>query len=342
MSITGAVTLQWTVFSERHDPIVNVRGSITWRRGDAIYGLLCAIPAALVALGDVPNGLSLAFGVLPATIVGVGPTRRERAAAIVAGTVMGLSILTGSLLAGTPWLAVLTLLALCPAAALLARRRRRAGMLALTLGLPLVGIGFSFSDPADTVGLAVLLALGSVFGWVVALAWPARPAPAATDGPLPDLLGYGVRLGIAGAIAAAIGFAAGWDHVGWACAACILVMRPAPDLVESRGIGRLLSVLAGGSVAVVLSRLTDEGAIYAVAILLALMGASATHSSRWYITSAFSTFLALSLLTYGATSDAAAGRLNERMGETLLGVGLAFVFGTLIPLAQRRRVAAAE
>ncbi|MGP8830464.1 FUSC family protein, partial [Klebsiella quasipneumoniae] len=78
----------------------------------------------------------------------------------------------------------------------------------------------------------------------------------------PTLIGYGVRLGAAGAIAAAIGFAADWDHAGWACAACLLVMRPSPDLVTSRGVGRLVSVLLGAVVGVVLAELTGSGTVY--------------------------------------------------------------------------------
>ena len=37
---------------------------------------------------------------------------------------------------------------------------------------------------------------------------------------------YGLCLGLAGATAAAIGFALDFDHVGWAATAAMLVMRP--------------------------------------------------------------------------------------------------------------------
>ena len=310
---------------------------IAWRWSDALYGLVCAVPAALVALDDVPRGLAFAFGVLPGVIVGVGPRRRRRASVVVVGTLMGASILIGSLLAEVPWLAVASLPVLCVGAALLARRHRRVGMLALTLALPLVGVGLSYTDRSTTAGLALLLALGSCFAFLVALAWPEQPesAPAPpVDAPATDLLPYGLRLGVAAAIAAAIGFAADWDHVGWAAAACMLVMRPAPDLVTTRAVGRILSVVVGAVAAVALAELTEDGGVYAIAIVVVLVGASATRTSRWYVTSAFTTFVALSLLAYGTTGAEAAGRFNERVAETILGVALAFVFGTLLPQAE--------
>jgi hypothetical protein len=55
------------------------------------------------------------------------------------------------------------------------------------------------------------------------------------------------------------------------------------------------------------------------------------------VTSAFTTFLVFLLLLYSDPHDATR-RFNERVLETLLGVGLAYVFGLRLPaLAQRRR-----
>jgi uncharacterized membrane protein YccC len=51
-------------------------------------------------------------------------------------------------------------------------------------------------------------------------------------------LGYGVRVGLASAVCAAICFAFHFDHVGWAAAAALLVMRPEPPTLRLRAIGR--------------------------------------------------------------------------------------------------------
>ena len=56
---------------------------------------------------------------------------------------------------------------------------------------------------------------------------------------------YGVRLGLAGAVSAGLGFALDLDHKGWATAACLLVMRPTPEMTKLRGAGRAISVSVG-------------------------------------------------------------------------------------------------
>jgi uncharacterized membrane protein YccC len=68
----------------------------------------------------------------------------------------------------------------------------------------------------------------------------------------------------------------------------------------------------------------------------AVAGAAATHRSRWYVTSAFTTFLVFLLLLDGRPEDAGS-RFNERLLETLLGVSLAYLFGLALPAVARRR-----
>jgi hypothetical protein len=97
--------------------------------------------------------------VLPALIVGVQPTRRRRPLVIVVGALIGASIVIGSLLSHQPWLAVLGIFLLAVGAAELASRRP-VGRLLMTLGLPLVAVGFSYTDLAEACGLAVVMALG--------------------------------------------------------------------------------------------------------------------------------------------------------------------------------------
>ena len=70
--------------------------------------------------------------------------------------------------------------------------------------------------------------------------------------------------------------------------------------------------------------------------MAAVVGAGATHRSRWYVTPAFTTFLMFLLLLYGRPQDAAS-RFSERVLETLLGVGIAYVFGLGLPALARRR-----
>ena len=71
-------------------------------------------------------------------------------------------------------------------------------------------------------------------------------------------------------------------------------------------------------------------------MIAAVAGAAGTHRSRWYVTPAFTTFLVFLLLLY-AHPESAASRFNERLLETLLGVGLAHAYGLALPALVRRR-----
>ena len=118
--------------------------------------------------------------------------------------------------------------------------RTPVGQLALFFSLPMIGIGLSFT--AGKAGeVALLMIAGSLYACAVSMLWPERPPPRARAGPtaMPEAtLNYGIRLGLAGAVAAAIGFILDLDHVGWACAAALLVMRPVAEMQRLRSVGR--------------------------------------------------------------------------------------------------------
>jgi hypothetical protein len=317
--------------------------AVVWSWQLALLGAVYAMPAAAVVLVDPARGTALAVGVLPAAAVGLPGPRRGRVAIAAIGALMGTCMLVGALLAQIPVLAVPAIFALCVGAAA-AASRSKLGKVALFLAVPLIGIGLSYDDPRETVGVALLMFLGSVYACVVSLAWPARPAPAppapgsATE---PSLLGYGVLLGLAGSTAAAIGFLLHLDHVGWACGAALLVMRPSADLLRLRGLDRVLSVLAGAAAGGALVLADPPRAVLSAAVVVALAALAATKGSHRYVTPAFTTFLVFLLMLVDNPADTA-GRFVERVGETLLGVALAVVFGLVVPalLARRHRAAA--
>ena len=312
--------------------------ALAWDWSAALVGAVYALPAAVVVLSDRSRGLALAVGVLPAAIVGLAPTRRGRLRVVVLGVCTGLPMLLGGLLANVPVLAVAAIGALGFGSVLLARRFAF-GLIIMTLSLPMVGVGLSYTDLGKAASLAGLMVLGSVFACLVSMLWPERAAPsspASAPGPPGPSLAYGVRLGAAGATAAAIGFLLDLEHVGWACAATLLVMRPSAEMQRIRSVGRILAVLVGALVGIGLVRLTPPAFVYSLAAIAAVGGAAATHQSRWYVTSAFTTFMAFLLLLYSDPHDAAS-RFDERVVETLLGVGLAYAFGLGLPALTRRR-----
>lgn len=309
---------------------------MVWDWSAARLGAIYALPGALVILSDRSRGLALVLGVLPAAIVGLMPTRRGRLAIIVLGAAIGFPMFIGGLLAGVPVLAVAAIAGLGIGAALLAARARL-GQVAMTLSLPMVGVGLSYPDLGKAAGLAGLMVLGSIFGCVVSMFWPERAPGQAPVAALKPTLGYGVRLGAAGATAAAIGFLLDLEHVGWACAAALLVMRPAAEMQRLRSVGRIIAVAIGALAAIGLVRLTPAAWVYSLAAIAALAACGATHRSRWYVTPAFTTFLVFLLLLYSRPQDAAS-RFTERLVETALGVGIAYVFGLALPLlAQQKR-----
>jgi hypothetical protein len=325
------------------------RGSVAvvWSWAHALLGAIYALPAAAVVLVDPSRGLALAIGVLPAAAAGLPGPRRARVAIALLGALMGGCILVGSLLAQVPVLAVPAIFALCVGAAAVASRGK-AGQLALVLAVPLVGLGLSYEDPHETLGIALLMVVGSAYACVVSLLWPARPvskpAPEPRTGPAGRraMLGYGVLMGLAGSTAAAIGFLLRLDHVGWVCGAALMVMRPDPDLLRLRGLDRVWSVLAGATAGCALVLAGPPPAVVAAAVVVALAALAATKGSRRYVTPMFTTFLVFLLLLVDRPEETA-GRFLERTGETLLGVALAVVFGLVVPalLARRHRPAAA-
>jgi hypothetical protein len=308
---------------------------ITWNRTDALAGVSFAIPAGVVTLFDVPSGVALSVGVIPAAIVGIQPTRAQRKMTALLGFVVGAPIVVGALLATLPWLAVTALLLGGIGSASLARRWPL-GSIAMTLGLPMMAVGLSYDDPSSAIGLAAIMVAGSLYAWLISLAWPeftpggTAHAPGVTPSP-----GYGLRLGLAGALAAVIGFGLHLDHVGWACAAALLVMRPSADMQRVRSVGRVLSVVVGASLGVVMALVAPAPALYALVVVAVVTLAAATHRSRWYLTSAFTTFLVFVLLLF-ETPDDAAFRFGERVGETILGVAIAYLFGLAVPEVMKR------
>lgn len=126
--------------------------------------------------------------------------------------------------------------------------------LILTLVVPWVAAGLSFDDSSTSAATLALLIAGAVYAWAVSLIWPEREEHGRADASPPGarvMLEYGIRLGLAAAIAYWVTRSLELDHVGWAPAACLLVARPEHDFLQSRGIARVLAVITGAAAAAV-------------------------------------------------------------------------------------------
>ncbi|UYO97082.1 FUSC family protein [Microbacterium sp. M28] len=305
---------------------------LTWQWSRFALGVVFALPGILVAPFSPTAGLALAIGVLPAAAFGLPSRRSRRAILPIVGVLSALGLLLGSVLTGVPPVAVASLLVMSIAASL-STRWGRVGQLLLVLVLPLVGIGLSFPDLPTTTVMAGCIVVGSVYAWLVSLLWPERDEPLPPSPPITrgaDLVGYGILLGLASGIAASLGYLLDVEHVGWATATVLLVMRPARGQVILRSAGRSASVFLGAMAAVVFALFEPGGVLTGLLIALAIGAMSAMQQSRWYVAPAFTTLVALTLIL--STSEQAPGvRFVERTVETLVGAGLALIFGAAIP-----------
>lgn len=307
---------------------------IRWSWRNAAHGIVIALPALAASLSDPALGVPLAVGVLPAAALGLRSTRRERMMVVLVGAVAGFSIFAGSLLAPLPGLAVAAVFVLCVAVALFtADPSHKLGPLVLMLGLPLYGAGLSESSWTTGLSAGLLIIAGSVYGWLASLVWPvgaSEQRPPRSAAPRSAMLAYGIQIGLAGAVAAAIGFALGVDHPGWACTAALLVSRPDRRQLDARGWGRSISVILGAMIACGIILLAPSNLAIGLLLLITLSLAAATSGSRWYIFPFFSTVIVLSMLLLGET-ETPAHWLLERAGMTLVGVGLALLSAWLVP-----------
>jgi hypothetical protein len=306
--------------------------ALAWRWQPALFVALCALPAVIATIDDVSRGLALGFGVVPAAAVGVPLSRRRRVMIVVVGVAIGAGLLAGSAVGQVPVIAVLALFVAGVTAALWAAHSGVGGLV-MMLVVPMGAAGLGFDGVADAAGIVALLVVGSLVTWCVSLAWPNTPSLRSADPAERRLAGidpldYGLRLGLAGALCASISFLAGFDHEGWAAAACLLVMRPNPEMVRLRGAGRAAFVTGGATLAAVLSELDPPNAVWAVAIVVDLMLLAGTRASRWYVTGGFTTFIVIALVIH-ADAEHGADALAERVLETLIGVTVALVFGSI-------------
>ena len=313
--------------------------ALAWSWPDGLRGLVFALPAALVTLRNPSAGVPLALGVLPAAVLPLPGPRRARILLLIVGVTCGLSLLLGGAIAPLGVVGGTAALWLVVVGAAYASARAPGGQLLLVLAAPLTAAGTSFADWSSAVGACALMVAGALYAWLVSLLWPSGPAaarPAASQRPdVRALLGYGLRMGAAAAIAYLITDSLGLDHPGWAPAACLLVARPSVDLLKLRGVGRVLAVALGAVLAATVVRLEYPAPVLAASLVVALVAAAASRASRWYITSLFTTYVVF-LMMLGEHPEQTAQKVSERIAETLLGVALAYLFGWLLPALTAR------
>ena len=280
----------------------------------------------------------MCIGLLPVGLAGMRPGRRGRIVAVSAGVLFAAFLLVGSAISQLAWLAVIGMFTIPVLASSAVRPTLR--RLALALLVPAVAVGLSFGEIDDALSLAWAIVIGALWMTVISLLWPERrpeapvPVPAMTAG---QARTWGLMLGGAAGTATLVGELASFSHVGWAPTAALLVMRPQRDLLTMRGTGRVIATFTGAVAAAGGVALAPRATLLACAVGLVLVATIATRTSRWYVASAGTSYLVLTMLLYGAPGAAVQSTFWGRVGAAFVGVGLAYVFGVLVPKALAAR-----
>jgi hypothetical protein len=316
-------------------------GRIRWDRSDALRGLICALPGAVVAaLWSVPFGGALALGTIIVALLGVPPREQGRSRVLTAGLVFAGAYAVGAVIVSNGVIAVAGLAAACYACVLLATRGGL-GRVVGSFAAPALALGMNHPAP-DGFLLAGTFVVGSLWATLVTVIWPDRfsttPAPRPPAGPTIDVRTYAVSFALAGAIGLVIGLWLDLVHVAWSAGAALLIMRPAPGQTRGRAVQRIVATFAGITLAVGIAAFGPSDLAIAVVVALAIAGVVATRGSDWYVTSAGTGLIGLLLSSLSGT-DALTSTYQERLLETAIGAALAILFGLVVPelIARRSR-----
>jgi len=112
--------------------------------------VIAAIPVIIIDTGHIEAELSLLLGALPASIMGLPPTRKQRRKIIVVGILVGVFLMLGSFMTQWAIVAIPGMFLLAFGAALLLSRRSLS-TIAITICLPLAGVGLSYQGLANSI-----------------------------------------------------------------------------------------------------------------------------------------------------------------------------------------------
>ncbi len=313
---------------------------ITWNWADARRGFVVAVPALpIAAAANLSLGVVFALGTLPVAMLGLPTTRPARAKLFAVGLLFAVSYAAGCVVGQVSLVAIAAMFLVAGASALAAGSRGRAAAVLPALATPAFALGMNHPAP-DGFKLAAVFLAGAAWTTLVNLLWPLPASGAATrrrhgQGP-PQMRDpsavrtYAVLFATAAAVGIAVAYVLDLSHPAWAGAAAVFVMRPDPDLLTSRAIGRVCATVGGVLLAAVLYRHGVGEVAVAVIAVCAVTAMVAIRTSRWYVTAAGSGLVVL-LISGVSSTEAFQHAFGDRIFETLLGAALALVLGVVVP-----------
>jgi hypothetical protein len=314
---------------------------ITWVWADARRGFLCSLPAVPIALAtSVSLGALFALGTLPVAMLPLAPARAGRVKSIVVAVVFALFYSAGSTCALVPAIAVV---AMFPVAygCVVAQLRAPAAVVLPVIAAPAFALGMNHQAP-DGYLLALVFLVGGAWATIIAVL---SPSPVSATPRSRGSLGasrpgavrrYGVLFASAATIGVAAAYSANLTHPAWTAAAAMFVMRPDPDLVARRTVGRVGATVAGVLLAAVIYESGVRDIVVALIAVASVTAMVAVRTSRWYISSAGSGLVVI-LMAGVASSDTFIHAFGDRIVETIAGAALALIFGVAAPKAFERR-----
>lgn len=318
----------------------SVASKLAFSSSDALHAFFGVLPAfVLILQGNVPVGVAFAIGLLPASLLGIGASRKLRVIYAIFGCMFGLGVFAGSLLTLLPsiWLAGLALAAVAYSSVQLAAKRE-IGVVLLALVVPSIAVGLGY-EPSTAVGLSLAFILGSLWSGAVSLFWPVQKAvpQKSVDFVIHHPKVYGILLGLAACTAAVVGYYFDPLYAGWTATATMLIMRPIDGMVRLRGIGRALSTVAGTISAIVLVQADLPQVLLAATLSASVMFVISTRTSRWYIVPFATSFLILTVISYETENLGLIQQTGwNRIADNLLGAAIALFYGYIVPRVLQR------
>lgn len=321
---------------------------IRFTRQDTLHALLGVIPAVvLVLLGHLTQGIAFAIGLLPTSLLGIAPTRKNRLIYGLVGCLFGLGVLVGSLIVSwrDVYVTAVVFLAVSFLATLVAARRPAGGLL-LSILVPSLAVGTGYAR-GEALVLMVAFMLGSIWSSLVMLPVREFPPDESIIGRLQALQPahvktYGLLLGLTAATSILVGHLTNNPYAGWIATAAMLVMRPVQDMTGWRGVGRAISTIVGTLLVILTINLHLGYGATAVVVAVVAVVAIGARTSRLYITPFGTAFLILTIELFGvddALNIRTVGWL--RIVNNVIGAGIALFYGLLVPwLLDRRRTPA--
>ncbi len=300
---------------------------------------ICLVPAlVLTAFGNEQAGMIGVVGLLPATLAGISPRRRQRAAILVYGLVWVAAVWLGYFIkTHLNMVTAAALMAAIGAAAFFVSQRFRWAGVAFTVVVPVISLGLNYEAPKMPLAFTQGILPGSLLAFFVSLCFPEFEAPSGSPASQPPKANRQFPALYAAALATAVGIGYSWDHTGWEVSAVAYSMRPSQQMAKIRSVSRMAAVFIGASLASLLLLANPPPVVPVIVAAMLMVAGAGLHQSKANVTPAFMTFSSLVFMLFPTMDDTLVERKYfERILWVAIGLAVSCFYGLLLPWLRRR------